>query len=190
MRRVVDEQVALDHAVIELALLISGEAEAALELRVAREHQRPPTRRQILPHPAEVAVEHLRLLLFHEPLAVGRVRHELAELAVAVEAPHVRDLKAHRVLHARLARVVAGDVDGARVDVAAPDVVAAVELLIHRLVRRVHPDARGEKRPFLRVEAAVKTGRAVLRDERRLDGDRPRTAERVAEGILSAVARE
>ena len=42
----VHEQVALDHAVVELALLGGGPSEGAFELRMAAEHQRPPALRQ------------------------------------------------------------------------------------------------------------------------------------------------
>ena len=49
----VHENVAFDHAVVQLALLVCRPAEGPLELRVAAEHQCPPALRQGFPHLAQ-----------------------------------------------------------------------------------------------------------------------------------------
>ena len=107
-----------------------------------------------------------------------------------MELAGVRHLEAHAVVHAGFAGVVPGDVHGAGVDVAAPDVVLPMELPVLRLVRRVHPRLGGQERPVLGVEPPVKAGGAVLGDERRLDRDGAAAAEGVAEGVASPVAAE
>ena len=103
----VHEYIAFDHAVVQLPLFGGLLAEGALELRVAGKHQRAPALRQTPPHLAELPVQLLRLLLFHQALAVGRVGHQLAVGAVPVEGAHIRHLEAH--LFARDGAVYPGD---------------------------------------------------------------------------------
>ena len=161
----VHENIALDHAVVELALFVRRSAEAALELRVAGQHQRPPSGGEGAPRLAEGAVQRLRLLPLQQPLAVGRVGDQLAVGAVTVEAGGIRHLEADAVVHAGLAGVVTGDVDGPGVDVAAPYIIVAVELPVLGLVRRVQPALRGQEGPLLGIEPAVQAGGAVFGDE-------------------------
>ena len=184
----VHENIALDHAVVELALFVRRSAEAALELRVAGQHQRPPSGGEGAPRLAEGAVQRLRLLPLQQPLAVGRVGDQLAVGAVTVEAGGIRHLEADAVVHAGLAGVVTGDVDGPGVDVAAPYIIVAVELPVLGLVRRVQPALRGQEGPLLGIEPAVQAGGAVFGDEGGLDGDGAAAAERVAERVFAPVA--
>ena len=79
------------------------------------------------------------------------------------------------------------ELDGVGVDVAAPDLVLAVEFLIHRLVGCIEPEHFIERGPVLGGKAAVEARRTVARDERRLDGDGAAAAERVAERVAAIV---
>lgn len=64
------------------------------------------------------------------------------------------------------------DLNGVRVDVAAPDLVGlVVKFIVHRLVRRIEPYPFVHHRPVLRGKAAVEPRGAVFGDQRRLDSD-------------------
>ena len=91
-----------------------------------------------------------------------------------MEARGVVDLELDDVVDLGELGVVARELDGVGVDVAAPDLVLAVELVVHRLVRRVEPEHFIERGPVLGGKAAVEARRTVARDERRLDGDSAR----------------
>ena len=71
-----------------------------------------------------------------------------------------------------------------------PDLILAVEFLIHRLVGCVEPEHFVERCPVLRGKAAVEPRCAVARDERRLDGDGAAAAEGIAERVTAIVVRE
>ena len=186
----VEEGVALDHAVVELALFLRRAAEGPLELRVGGEDHQPPLLRQLPGGFAEGPVQPLGLLLLQQPFAVGRVRHHLTVFALPVEFPRVRHLEAHAVLHPRQLRVAAGELHAVGVDVPAPDVVLAVELTVHGLLSGGEPQPGGQAFPPLGGEAPVQARGPVLGDQRRLDGDGAGAAEGVAEGVLPPVAGE
>ena len=128
---------------------------------MAGQHQRPPPLGELTPHLAKLAVQLLRLRLFHKALTVGGVGHQLPVVAVAVEGAHIGHLKADVLSNACLAGVFLGQGNGSGVNVAAPNVVLAVELLVLRLFLRLLPAILGEEQPPLGIEAAVKTRRAV-----------------------------
>ena len=107
-----------------------------------------------------------------------------------MEARCVVDLKFHNVIDLGKLRVVLREGNGVGVDVAAPDLVLAVELLVHRLVGCVEPEHFIERRPVLRGKAAVEPRRAVARDERGFNGDGAAAAEGIAEGVTAIVVRE
>ena len=86
--------------------------------------------------------------------------------------------------------VAAGDGHRLGIHIAAPDVVAAVEFLVPRLVLGPLPAVAGHKAPLLRVEGPVQARRPVPGNQRRLDGDGAAAAEGVAEGIPSPIAGE
>ena len=152
------------------------------------EHQHPPLGGQGPDGPAEHPVQLLGLFLLQQPLAVGRVGHQLAVLAVPVELARIRYLEPDAVLHPGQLRVVPRQLHGLGVDVAAPDVVAAVEFLIHGLVGGVQPQLGVHALPLLGGKAPVQAGGPVFGDEGRLDGDGAAAAEGVAEGVPAPVA--
>ena len=106
---------------------------------MAAEDQGAPAPGHPAPHLAQLPVEGLGLLTLQEPLAVGRVGDKLAVFTVPAEAAHICHLKADVRLHPRQGRVVPGDLDGVGVYIAAPDVIAAAELLVLGLVGGVQP---------------------------------------------------
>ena len=152
---VVEEGVAFEHAVVELALFSGGSAEAPLELRVGAEHHHPPLGWQGPVGLTEGAVEGLGLLFLQQPLAVGGIGHQLAVLAAAVEFPGVGHLEADAVLHPGQRGVVPGQLHGGGVDVPAPDVIGAVELLVLGLLGGVQPQPGGQGAPPLGGKGAV-----------------------------------
>ena len=81
----------------------------------------------------------------------GKIRfllcYFISGIAVPAEVSHVRHLEADHILHPCLAGIVPGNGHGTGVDVAAPDVVVAVEFLVHGLVRRIHPHLGRKERP-------------------------------------------
>ena len=125
-----------------------------------------------------------------KPLAVGRICDDAAIRSAPVEARRVGDFKMHDVVHLGKRGIVPCDLDRLRVDVAAPDLVFAVKFLVHGLLRRIRPDVSVEIAPPLRGKAAVKARRAVFGDQRRLNGDGARAAERVAKRVAPAIARK
>ena len=72
--------VALEPAVVELALAVGLAAEVILELRLRGDDEHPPAV-QVPDVPPEGPDEALGLALLQHPLAVGRVRDEDARLA-------------------------------------------------------------------------------------------------------------
>ena len=74
---------------------------------------------------AEGGVERLGLALFHQALAVGRVRDDDAALGRAVKFPRVGDGERDAVVHTGAAGIVARHGDGAGVDVGGEEVIVA-----------------------------------------------------------------
>ena len=154
------------------------------------EHQHPPLGGQVPEGRAEHSIQVLGLLLFQQPLAVGRVGHQLAVFAVPVEFSRVCHFKTDAVLHTGQLRVVPRQLHSGGVNIAAPDVIMAVEFLIHGLVTGLQPQLGVHVFPLLSGKAAVQARRPVLGDKGCLDGDGAAAAEGVAEGILSPVTGE
>ena len=73
------EQVAFDHAVVKLPLFVRGPSKRLLKLRVGAQMVETPVRR-VTVGGAEFTIERLGLLLFEQPLAIGRVRNDDAAL--------------------------------------------------------------------------------------------------------------
>ena len=156
-----------------------------------REHINAPSLRQLIHRAAEGAVKLLGLLLLQQTLTVGRIRHNAPILPAPVEARRVVHLKAHRIVHLGKLRVVPRDLNGVRVNVAAPDLVGlVVKFVVHRLVRRIEPYPFVHHRPVLRGKAAVQTRGTVPGDQRRLDGDGAAAAEGIAERVAPVIMRE
>ena len=107
-----------------------------------------------------------------------------------MEARGVVDLELDDVVDLGELGVVARELDGVGVNVAAPDLVLAVELVVHRLVGCIEPEHFVERGPMLRGKAAVEARRAVARDERGFDGDGAAAAEGVTERVAAIVVRE
>ena len=139
---------------------------------------------------AEVAVELLRLLLFQQTLAVGRVRDDDAARSLKRKRAGVRDGERDQLLHAGAAGVLFRDLDGLGVDVRGIDVIVAGKLPRSRGGALGVPDRFRDHRPGFRGERAVDAGGAALGGERRLDGERTAAAERIAEFALAAAARD
>ena len=145
---------------------------------------------QLVHRAAEGTVELARLLALEKALSVGRVRHDAAVQPAPVEARRVVDFKFHNVIDLGKLCVVLREGNGVGVDVSAPDLILAVEFLIHRLVGCVEPEHFVERRPVLRGKAAVEPRCAVARDERGFNGDGAAAAEGVTERVATIVVRE
>ena len=178
-------EIAFEHTIVELALLVRLPAKKALKLRVAGNDQHPPLRGHLAVDLAKGAVQGLCLLLFQQPLTVGRVGDDLAVLPFTVQLPHICLVKADDVLYTGLFRVFPGDTDGLGVDVAAPDVIVAIKLLVHGFIGGVQPALAGDAGPFLGVKGAVQARGPVSGDEGGLDGNRAAAAEGIPEGVLA-----
>ena len=107
-----------------------------------------------------------------------------------MEFSGIRHFKTDAVLHACQLRVVLRQLHGGGIDIAAPDVIMAVELLVHGLVSGFQPQLGVHVFPPLGGEAAVQAGGPVFGDEGCLNGNGAAAAEGVAEGILSPVTGE
>ena len=181
-------QLALDHAVVQLAALIRLAAVAALEQRVRAEQIL--LHRAVFRRSAEVGVQLFRLLQVQQTLTVRRIGKQYTRIAV-IALGRVRTLEKHRVSYTGLARVLDGQLHTVRVDVAADDIEFSVRLgKVERTLARLLPDRPVKAAPLLRVKAAQQTGRTALRDHGRLNRNRARAAERVEERVASAPARQ
>ena len=136
---------------------------------------------------AEGGVERLGLALFHEALAVGRIRDDDAAVGRAVKFPRVRHREGDAVVHAGAAGIVARHGDGAGVNVGGEDVVVAA---CARFFARLRPDLGRQPCPLHGRKVAADARRAALGGQRRLDGNGAAAAKRVAEITPAAVARD
>ena len=139
---------------------------------------------------AEGGVERLGLALFHEALAVGRIRDDDAAVGRLREFARVRHREGDAVVHAGAAGIVARHGDGAGVNVGGKDVVVAVKLACARFLARLRPDLGRQPRPLHSRKVAADARRAAFGGQRRLDGNGAAAAKRVAEIAPAAVARD
>ena len=105
-----------------------------------------------------------------------------------MEFSRICHFKADAVLHTGQLRVVPRQLHSGGVNIAAPDVIMAVEFLIHGLVTGLQPQLGVHVFPLLSGEAAVQAGGPVLGNEGRLDGDGAAAAEGVAQGVPAPIA--
>lgn len=177
------EQIAAERAVVELALLVRRAAERALKLRVRAQEVEPPVLGPGIGR-AEGGVERLGLALFHQALAVGRVRDDDAAVGRAVKFPRVRHREGDAVVHAGAAGIVARHGDGAGVHVGGEDVVVAVKLACARFLARLRPDLGRQPRPLHGRKVAADARRAAFGGQRRLDGNGAAAAKRVYKDVI------
>ena len=104
-----------------------------------------------------------------------------------MESCGIGHFKFYNIVHLSQPGIVPGQLHSSGINVAAPDLVAAVELLVHRLIGRLQPQSRRKPCPLLSRKGAVQTGRAVFGDERGFDGNGTGAAEGVTEGIPAFV---
>ncbi len=118
-------QLALDHAVIQLAALIRLAAVATFEQRV--ELSRYCFIGLFFVARPRSAYSFFRLLQVQQTLTVRRIGKQYAHIAV-IALGRVRALEKHRVGYTGLARVLDGQLHAVRIDVAADDIEFSVRL--------------------------------------------------------------
>ena len=171
----VQEQVALEHPVVQLPLPVGLPAEGALELRVGGQQTPAPVQPGVQgpEGPAEGAVELLRLpaLPSAAPRRAGLVTTRPRGSAPVEGAAASATSNAHQVLHPRQGGVLPGQCAGAGVQVPAPDLICSVEFAVHGLLCGVQPQTAVQPGPFLGREGAVQSGCPVFGDEGGFNGD-------------------
>ena len=175
-------QLALDHAVVQLAALIRLAA-------VARSNSGSGLSRYCLIGLFFVALPRSAYSFSaccKSSRRVRRIGKQYARIAV-IALGRVRALEKHRVGYTGLARVLDGQLHAVRVDVAADD----IEFIPAWQSSFLAPVARQtSKAPLLRISNGKETGRTALRDHGCLNRNRARAAERVEERVASAPARQ